>query len=498
MGPIVGRLLERRALLDGPREAVVCGERRLSFQEFNRLAGRMASFLGDCGITRGDRVAALLHNGIEFCALYHAVARLGAILCPVNWRLAAPEVAYIAENCGAQVLLFGEAFAQIVDQMPKLPDLRHRIVVDGGFSEILAAHAPTEDTCPAAPEDPLLIVYTSGTTGRPKGAVLTQSQMVWSSLTMAATIDYRRGDVGLISAPMFHVGGLSFATIFVHLGATAVLTPVWDPDRVLELIEREGINHFFAVATMLDGLTGSDKFEGAKLGSLRWIMSGGGPLPVALIDRFAERGVPLIQSYGTTETAGPASVVPVSNALAKAGTSGLPFVHTDIRITDAAGRAVAAGISGEVLVKAPHVSAGYWENSEASQATFVDGWFRTGDQGFLDADGYLHIKGRLKEMIISGGENVYPAEIERVLQSHPKVTDIAVIGLPDPQWGEVICAVVHCGDGEAPTLDDLVAHCGDQLARYKHPRRLVVSPDPLARNQMGKLLRDDIAKTVSG
>ena len=298
---VVSRLLERRALLDGHREAVVCGERRLTFHEFDQLTGQMASLLRDHGIARGVRVAALLYNGIEFCALYHAVARLGAILCPVNWRLASPEVAYIVENSGAQVLLFDAAFSETVDLLPKLPDLRHRIAVggdtDGGFSQRLAGYEPLDDGCHAEPEDPLLIVYTSGTTGRPKGAVLTQNQMVWSSITMACTIDCHHDDVGLIAAPMFHVGGLSFATLFVHIGVKAVLTPIWDPDLVMALIARESINHFFAVAAMLEGLTRSAKFADAKLDSLRWIMSGGGPLPISLIEVFSAVAAATLPSF---------------------------------------------------------------------------------------------------------------------------------------------------------------------------------------------------------
>jgi len=500
-GPVVGQLLGRRALLDGDREAIVCGERRLTFAEFDDLTGRLAAMLSDHGIARGTRVAALLYNGIEFCALYHAIARLGAILCPVNWRLASPEVAYILQHCGAELLLFDAAFAQTVADLPDIAGLRHQIDIGDGdgqrFSERLANYQPIGEACPAEPEDPLLIVYTSGTTGRPKGAVLSQSQMVWSSITMVYTVDYRHGDVGLISAPMFHVGGLSFATLFVHMGATAVLTPVWEPDTVLGLIEREAINHFFAVATMLEGLTGAGAFAEAGLDSLRWVMSGGGPLPVSLVDAFAARGIPLVQSYGTTETAGPATVVPTARAVAKAGASGLPFFHTDIRLIDASGSAVTGEPGGEIQIRAPHIATGYWENPEATRDAFDRGWFRTGDVGYLDSDGYLHVKGRLKEMIISGGENVYPAEVERVLETHPQIADVAVIGVPDPQWGEAVCAVVDSGQSDPPGLDELTAHCGGRLAKYKHPKRLVIHSGPLPRNQMGKLLRDDIRKTIT-
>ena len=498
MTPVAGRLLGRRALLDGERTAVVCGDERLTFREFDELTRRMASFLAERGVARGRTVAALLRNGIAFYCLYHAAARLGAVLCPLNWRLTARELAPMLQNCGAPMLLFDGDLAETATLLSGVPGLRDRIPVPGGggLARLLDACPPLGDECPAAPGDPLLIVHTSGTSGRPKGAVLSQGQMLWSSITIAGTVDVRGGDAGLIGAPMFHVGGLSFATLFAHLGATAVIAPKWEPDGILALIERESINHFFAVATMLAGLTGSRRFAETDLGSLRWIMSGGGALPVPLIHAFAERGIPLVQSYGTTETAGPAAVVP-AGAVARAGTSGLPFFHTDLRIVDRSGRRAKAGRGGEILVRGPHVSSGYWNDLEATAESFRDGWFRTGDSGFLDADGYLHVEGRIGEMIVSGGENVFPAEVERALQSHPGVSDVAVIGVPDPRWGEIVCAVVHPGVAAAPTLDDLAAHCSGRLAGYKRPRRLVLSPDPLPRNAMGKLLRNEIRERAA-
>jgi acyl-CoA synthetase (AMP-forming)/AMP-acid ligase II len=498
MSLVVGNLLERRALLDGACKAIVCDGRHLTYREFDRLSRQIATLLRAQDIGPGDRVAALLRNGIEYCALYYAVARLGAVLCPVNWRLASAEIDYILSNSGAQMLLFDPVFRETVNSLPEQAELRHCTAFgnepDNDFLVGMNAYEPIEGLCRAGPDDPLLIVHTSGSTGKPKGVVLTQSQMVWASITMAATLDYRRADRGLISAPMFHVGGLSFATLFVHIGATAVLMPEWDPDAVLDLIGRESINHFFAVATMLDGLTRSEKFADADFGNLRWIMSGGGPLPVSLIDIFGERDVPLILSYGTTETAGPATVVPVADILAKRGSSGLPFFHTDLRIVDASMQVIEDHSSGQILIKGPHVSSRYWQGSEATAAAFDDGWLRTGDRGYFDRDGYLYIEGRIKEMIITGGENVHPAEVENVLQTYPGVTDVAVLGIPDVHWGERICAVVYSEGSSSPTLADLKVHCAPQLATYKFPTTLITQSEPLPRNVMGKLLRDDIRK----
>ena len=470
MEAIVGRFLARRALLDGGRTALVCGEHSLTFGVLSELAERAASALAANGIRRGDRVALLAKNGIEFYALYHAAARLGAVLCPINWRLTAPEVAFILDHSGAKLLIFETEFERTIAALPPVPSLDQRLPLDAGAepAAALTAYPQMREPCLAEPNDPLLLVYTSGTTGRPKGAVLTQAQMAWSSITMSCTLDYHRGDVGLIPVPMFHVGGLSFATLSVQMGAKAVLLPSWEASAALELIEREGVNHFFAVAAMLDGLAQAPGLAAADLTKLRWIMSGGAPVPVDLIKAFAARGVPVIQTYGSTETAGPAVVVDIPNAVSKAGAAGLPFFHTDIRIVDDRGAALPAGAPGEVQVRGPHLTSGYWRDEEATALAFDGAWFRSGDIGRIDEDGYLYILDRKKDMIVSGGENVYPAEIERVLAKHPGVAEVAVIGVRDARWGETVCAVVVPAAGEPPTLEALVEQCGEELARYKH------------------------------
>ncbi|MDH3232921.1 MAG: long-chain fatty acid--CoA ligase [Alphaproteobacteria bacterium] len=500
MDAVVGRFLERRARLDGQKTAIICSGRRLTFAEFDALVAQMAGLLAAKGIERGDRLAVLMKNGMASCALYHAAARLGAVLCPINWRLAGPEIAFILEHSEARLLIFDAEFSPAIEALPDLPALEQRLSFgeDGEVPPDPPAHEPFTDPCPAAPDDPLLLVYTSGTTGRPKGAVLTQAQMAWSSLTMATTLDYRRSDVGLIPVPLFHVGGLSFATLFVHVGATAVLMPAWEADIALALIDREGINHFFAVAAMLEGLAQAPDYDSADLGSLRWIMSGGAPVPVELIHRFAERGIPVIQTYGSTETAGPAVVVDIANAAAKAGAAGLPFFHTDIRIIDENGAPLPPDQPGEVQIRAPHVTSGYWRDDEATARAFDGDWFRSGDIGRLDADGYLHILDRKKDMIVSGGENIYPAEVERVLASHPAVAEVAIIGAPDPRWGETVCAVVFPAPGGAPTLEALIEHCRHDLARYKHPRKLVIRDAAMPRNATGKILKHELRRAPGG
>jgi fatty-acyl-CoA synthase len=317
--------------------------------------------------------------------------------------------------------------------------------------------------------------------------------MFWVSTTIAFTHDYRHGDVHLLPVPMFHVGGMSFATIFVHRGATLAPLPAWDPAAVLALIARERVNHFFAVPAMLRGLLDIPNFARADIASLRWILSGGAPVPVDLVEAFAEHGIPVLQTYGATETAGPATAVDVAHASSKAGSIGQPYFHTEVRIADARGREVEPNIVGELQIRGPHLMSGYWRDDTATAEAFVDGWFKTGDLGRRDADGYIYLVDRAKDMIITGGENVYSAEVETVLAKYPSIAEVAVVGIPDPKWGEAVCAVVVArAPMEPPTLVALRAFCEGKIARYKMPVRLVIRTDALPRNATGKVMKSGI------
>jgi fatty-acyl-CoA synthase len=359
----------------------------------------------------------------------------------------------------------------------------HRAGVSG-------AEAPGDD-------DPLLLMYTSGTTGRPKGAVLTHRQMFWASATVVYTMDIRHSDVMLLPTPMYHIGGMCFVTILVHQGAAGVALPAWDPGEALRLVQAERVTHFMGVPTMLAGLLGHPAFAAADLGSLRWVLASAAPVPPDLIRAFAARGVVMQQSYGLTETAGPATVLSAELALEKAGSAGLPYFHTQVRVVDPDGRDAPPGEPGEIWIRGPHVITGYWQNPAATAAAFADGWFRSGDVGYRDADGCLYVVDRKQDMIISGGENVYPAEVENVLFAHPAVKELAVIGVPDAVWGEAVCAVVVPWDPAAPpSLEDLRRFCDGRLARYKLPRRLVVRGDALPRNPTGKLLKSRLREAL--
>ena len=486
---LLGDLTARRARLDGTAVALICGDQRVDFKTLEASACRAGNALIELGVGRGDRVAALMRNSIDYVVLYYAVARIGAILCPLNWRLAPPEIAAILGHSEVSLLLYDSEFSSIVDALSTLSRLDDRIVDGADFNQLAARASSVTPVIVVAADDPLLLVYTSGTTGAAKGAVLTHRKMLWTSLTMAATLDYRRRDVDLIAAPLFHVGGLSFVTLSVHLGATAVILPAWDPASVLDLVAREQINHFFAVAAMLEALVAHPGFATAELDSVRWIMAGGAPVPISLIQTFAARAIPLVQTYGATETGGPATVVDTDHALTKAGSAGLPFFHTDIRIANGAGGIMATDEVGEIQVRAPHVGT-YWRDQFATEAAFVDGWFRMGDFGYLDADGYLFLLGRRNDLIVSGGENVYPAEIEALLSALREIEEVAVLGIADKCWGELVCAIVVLADGQEISLETINAYCDGRIARYKTPRRLVIRSNPLPRNATGKVLRN--------
>ena len=482
---MIGELTSRRARRDGPRPALLCGGVRVDFAELEVRARAAAAALADLGVGKGDRVAAMMRNGIDLVCLYHGAAKAGAVLCPLNWRLAAPEIDRILHHADPGLLVFDPEFAATAAALPRpcatvaAPDFVHR----GGD----AASAPAS----VAADDPLLLVYTSGTAGRPKGAVLSHRQMWWTALTMAATLDYGRRDTDLIAAPLFHVGGLSFATLSVYLGACSAIMPAWDAGEVLRLIAEARIDHFFAVAAMVETLVAHPGFAATDLSSLRWIMAGGAPVPAALVEAFAARDIPLLQTYGATETGGPATVVDIDHGRTKAGSAGVAFFHTDVRVAGGAGEALGADEVGEIQVRGPHV-AGYWRDPAATAAARHGDWFRSGDLGYQDADGYLYVLGRGSELIVSGGENVHPAEVEAVLADLPGVEEMAVVGLPDARWGETVCAVVVPAAGREISLAAVRAHCKGRIAGYKTPRRLVVETRPLPRGATGKVRRGEL------
>ncbi len=495
----IGDWLGKRELLTPDRLALVAEATgsRYTYRQLNERANRLANALRHTfGIRKGDRMAVLAKNCVEYLDALFATGKLGAILVPLNWRLSVEELAYQLNDCTACVLLVGPEFAATGHALRAQTPVAALIAfgdprVDGApqYDDLLA-HATDEPVTEEIElDDPHIILYTSGTTGRPKGAVLPHRVLVWNSLNTNVGWELRGDDVSVIHTPLFHTGGINVLTIpLLHAGGTLVLMREWDPQRCLQLIERERVTVFFAVPTMFQQLLSMPNFVQTDFSSVRFFISGGAPCPVPLIEAYQARGIPFRQGYGLTEVSVNCFTLNPEDAIRKVGSVGRPIFHLDARVVDPVGQDVGPGEIGELWLRGPTVCAGYWNNLEATREAISDGWFHTGDLARLDDEGYYYIVDRKKDMFISGGENVYPAEVERTLYEHPAVLECAVIGVPDERWGEVGCAVIVVRVGTMLTPGEVVHHCQQQLARYKVPKH-VLFVDELPRNSGGKVLK---------
>jgi O-succinylbenzoic acid--CoA ligase len=476
--------LSRRAALSPEQPALLAGGVRWTFAGLDRLVVSTARRLAALGVAPGDRVAALQGNGPDFVALVHAVARIGAVLVPLNTRLAPPELAWQLVDAGARLLIHDDPHASAARAAARLaPDLLLVPAADGAeagddrpnplrdWIDLTAVHS---------------IVYTSGTTGRPKGAMLTYGNHWWSAVGSALNLGNHHDDRWLAVLPLFHVGGMSILMRSVIYGITAVVHPTFDPAAANRAIDEDGITIVSVVSVMLQRMLDE---RGARPypGSLRCVLLGGGPAPRALLEACAHRSVPVVQTYGLTETASQVATLAPTDALRKLGSAGKPLLPNELRI-DRDGVSAPPGESGEILVRGPTVTSGYVNRPEETTRVIRDGWLHTGDIGYLDGEGYLYVLDRRDDLILSGGENVYPAEVESVLLTHPGIEEAAVVGVPDARWGQAPMAAVRVREGMTLGEREVIAYCRERLARYKVPTcvRFVGS---LPRNAAGKLLR---------
>ncbi|WP_107419964.1 acyl-CoA synthetase, partial [Streptomyces carpinensis] len=468
----------------------------------------MAAGLAARGLRRGDRIAYLGLNSAPLFQTLLAAAHLGAIFVPLNHRLATDEVRHILADSGAHTVVVEEGHRALVESILTEVPARHHVLVDTDpacpaaaavtavwtpLSELVGYAGP--DLNPVAlHEDHLAaLMYTSGTTGRPKGVMLTHGNLWWNAVNVDSVVDTRPGDTNLAVAPLFHIGGLNALTLRTLLrGGTVVIRRTFDPAQCLEDLVRHRVAGIFAVPAMFAALARTPGFAEADLGGLRAVIVAGAPVPPQLIRDYAARhGVFLQQAWGLTETAPFATYLPPALTLEKAGSAGVPMPYTEVCLC-APGSGVKIDepeVRGEICVRGPNVTPGYWNNPAATREAFDDaGWFHTGDIGYRDKDGFYYVVDRLKEMIISGGENVYPAEVERVLAELPGVTEVAVVGVPDPKWGETVLAVLTCRQGAELTLEQVRDFAGRHLARYKLPTKVLII-DELPRNASGKLAK---------
>ena len=487
-------LIARNAASTPDKPALRFEGETLSYAAFNNRIGQTARALkSEFGVAKGDRVAVLSLNRPDYLVLLYACARLGAMLVPLNWRLAIAEQMFILSDASIKVLVLEQAFAEVLPALAKeLPDTRvvglDFAPVRGVSFDALLTMATGDSRNPHVDLScPLLIVYTSGTTGRPKGAVLRQEALLWNGVMSQHMHGLTSDDHILTVLPFFHVGGLNIQTTpALHHGATVTIHARFAPDAALAAIERDRPTLTVLVPATIQAVTDHPDWATTDLSSLRAISTGSQIVPPHLIERFVARGVPVLQVYGSTETCPVAVYTHIGSDLSRAGSTGLPGQCCEAIVIDDAGVELPPNTPGEIAVRGPNVFFEYWRNEAATRAALYDGWFRTGDIGSRDTVGYFFVQDRKKNMIISGGENIYPAEVERVLLEHPDVADCGVIGRPDAKWDEVPIAYVVRRAGcqvEAKTLE---VHVQAHLARFKVPREFIFVDD-LPRTALGKV-----------
>jgi fatty-acyl-CoA synthase len=469
-------------------------QRRLTYAQFDDRISRLASWLALQGVGRGDRAAVLAQNCTDMLELQFACGRLGAIFVPLNWRLTLPELRFIVGDAAPRVLIhdpeFGETAQALTLTVQGLVTLQ-RQGPDSDYEAALASSPvlPRSQCVPVRLDEVSTIMYTSGTTGRPKGAMITHGMSFWNVVNLGGPAEVSHASVFLCVLPLFHTGGLNcYSNPVLHAGGTVLVPRAFDPGQALDLIgdPTVGLTHFFGVPAHYQFMLQHERFEQTDLSRLAVAGVGGAPMPVPLLEAWLARGVALNQGYGMTETSPSVLVLDRRDAARKIGSAGLPVLHTEVRIVDEQGQDVPEGAMGELWVKGPNVTPGYWNRPEANQSSFTDGWLHTGDAARRDEDGFYYIVDRTKDMYISGGENVYPAEVESVLYQIPQLAEAAVIGVPDERWGEVGKAVVVVKPGQILTADQVLSHCTENLARYKLPRT-VEFVDALPRNATGKV-----------
>ncbi|MDX3225105.1 long-chain fatty acid--CoA ligase [Streptomyces sp. ME19-01-6] len=479
----------RRARKTPHRTALVHQDRTISYAELYERTTRLAHALRTAGIRHGDRIAYLGANHPSFLETMFASGMLGAVFVPLNTRLAAPEIAFQLEDAGAKALIHAPSHSGMVEGLRGRTDVMTHIAVGPDY-ETLLQEAPADPIDqPVGLDDLCIIMYTSGTTGRPKGAMLTHANLTWNAVNVLIDQDIASDEVALVSAPLFHTAGLNMLALPVLLkGGACVLADAFDPGGTLDLIERRRITFMFGVPAMFDQVARHPRWADADLSSVRMLSCGGSPVPISLIATYQQRGLTFMQGYGMTEASPGVLFLDAEHAVSKVGSAGVQHFFSDVRVVLPDLTPVAPGETGEVIVCGPHVMQGYWGLPEETAASFADGWFRSGDAARVDEDGYATIVDRLGDTIISGGENIYPAEVENALLTHPDIVECAVIGVPDDKWGEVPRAVVVAREGAALDPDEVLASLAGRLAKYKTPKSVVIV-DTLPRTASGKLLK---------
>jgi fatty-acyl-CoA synthase len=488
----LGEQLAAQARRRPDRFAIHCGDQSLTYGELDERATRLGRWLRKQGVGAGDRVAILMTNRVELVEALFACCRIGAIGVPVNFRLVTAEIAHILGDCAPTVVITEEKLADA---------LTADLVAGPAYEAALAAQSPEPLDVHVAEDAPAVIMYTSGTTGLPKGAVLTHRGLMsaaYGALLMMGV--WRDDEVWASGLPLFHIGGFGDLCVYLPVGGTFVSLPSggFDAADLVDLLERHGVTGCFLVPTQWQDVCALPGIRERRL-PLRRAAWGAAPSPMPLLELLAETfpGIDQINAFGQTETSGATTLLRGEDAARKMGSVGLPLATVEARIVDDRMRDVAPGEIGEIVYRGPCVTPGYWQRPDADAEAFAGGWFHSGDLCHADEEGYIHVVGRKKDMIVSGGENIFPAEIEDVLARHPRVAEAVVIGIPHERWGETPCAVIRPTDpSRPPAEDELIELCREHLASYKKPTSVVIVED-LPRNASGKVLKQVLREQVT-
>jgi fatty-acyl-CoA synthase len=498
--------MSHHAALRGSRTALrdLATGRDFTYVELDRRAEQCAAYLQQHGVGRGDRVAVLAYNGPEFFDVQFACGRIGAIAVLLNWRLTVAELEYICTDSSPTVLVHDESFGETATALQRLCGIKDLLAINSvgpsssttNFYEnaLSSVDVSTLRRERLTHDDPVTIMYTSGTTGHPKGAIITHGMLFWNAVNLGIPARISPDTVQLVVLPLFHTGGLNcYANPILHAGGTIVVARTFDPGAALKVIgdPSYGITHFFAVPAPYQFMMQHPDFEQTDLRRLAIAGVGGAPCALTIIETWAGRGVEIVQGFGMTETSPGTTMLDASDAMRKLGSAGKPLLHTEVQIVKEDGSVAGPGEIGELWTRGPNITPGYWNKPEATASSFEDGWLKTGDAAKTDDEGFIYIVDRWKDMYISGGENVYPAEVENVLYQLPEVAEAAVIGVPNEKWGEVGMAVLVCKPNVTLDPSAVIAHCASKLAKFKVPSS-VAFIDVLPRNATGKVLKREL------